>query len=175
MHWLLSDVYPKSWTLQFPRLCQWAGEQKTERKHVQDSWPNLAKGIVHRTSCPDYKLRGVTRKRDWSWLGNGFGISQQAVSNCIVSLVFLWSSFSVFLFLPSSLPPSFCLQLLLVLVSLLIFPPSHWGCRKDLSSCCMILIHQLGLNCDNQGDMGIFLVLLQTLKAQSNGKKKWLG
>lgn len=175
MHWLLSDVYPKSWTLQFPRLCQWAGEQKTERKHVQDSWPNLAKGIVHRTSCPDYKLREVTRKRDWSWLGNGFGISQQAVSNCIVSLVFLWSSFSVFLFLPSSLPPSFCLQLLLVLVSLLIFPSIPLRVQEGPEQLLYDTYSPAGVKLWQSGRYGNLFGATADIKSSIQWKKKWLG
>ena len=40
-------------------LCQQAGVQEAGREQSRGSWPDLAKGVFHGTSCPEYKQGGV--------------------------------------------------------------------------------------------------------------------
>lgn len=71
---------------QFPMLCQRAGAQEAVKKHSQDSWSELAKGIFHTTKC---YVQCINEE--------GVGQDLQVVRNCIVHNLFLLS------FLPLSL------------------------------------------------------------------------
>lgn len=171
MPWLLSDVYPKSRTFQFPRLCQWAGAQKAGRKHGQDSRPDQAKCIVHSIECHGQTKNwgGSPGRQTYHGLGMGLASVSRLGAIVLYKLLFLGLlplclCLSFFVFLPPFVYT-------LVLVSLLTFPSIPLRVQEGLSSCCTVLCCQLGLNCNNQGDTRIFLVLLQALKAQSSGKK----
>lgn len=160
MCWLLRDVYPKSWTFQIPRLCQRAGAQKAGRKHGQESWSNQAKWIIQSTECHAHTINwGRLPGRQTYGLGMWLAWHQPTGSEQLYWIAcFSWVFFPcvpVSLFFSSSL----LLFTIAISISIIITPDFPLRVQKGpeqllYDSC------QLELNCDNQGDKGIFLVLL---------------
>lgn len=98
----------------FPRLCQWAGAQKAGRKHVQDSWPDLAKGIVRSTEHHAQTINwgGSQEERlimAWEWVWHQSAGSEQLY--CI-------TCFSWVFFLHVSVSPFFSSSLLLFTIAI---------------------------------------------------------
>lgn len=171
MPWLLNDVYPKSWTFQFPRLSQWAGAQKAGRKHGQDSWPDQAKCIVHSTECHGQTKNWGGSPGRQTYHGLGMGLASVIRLGAIVlynlfflGLLPLWLCLSFFVFLP-------LFVYTLVLVSLLTFPSIPLRVQEGPEQLLYGTLSPAGVKLWQPGRYKNFLVLLQALKAQSSGKK----
>lgn len=140
MSWLLSDVYPKSWTFQFPRLCQWAGAQKAVRMHGQESWPDRTKWTVHSIECHAQTInwerlagRQTVMLMAWECVWHQSAGSERL---CCITCFFLGLLSCV------SISPFFSSSLLLLTIAISIsitpdFPLHPTECAG--SSCCMIV------------------------------------
>lgn len=71
-------------------ICHQAGAQEAVREHNWDCWPELAKRTLSIIEPHVQDINwGKLARSHRSWLGDGLGIGQQVVSNCVVHLFLL--------------------------------------------------------------------------------------
>lgn len=131
---------------QFPMLCQRAGAQEAVKKHSQDSWSELTKGIFHTTKC---YVQCINEE--------GVGQDLQVVRNCIVHNLFLLSFLPLSLFFTTSIIIVIIIFYVVSIIRLFLAQPTSFTfflillptpLGKGWANSCTVLVCWLGLNHD---------------------------